>query len=87
MTQFVRMQFTQAQLSGVFVEPAAAAAFAGARIAVQSQHINPDEHIAIVLTGNGLKDVRTAQKSVQPVASVAPNMQAVRDHLRKLSLI
>ncbi|MCA9893767.1 MAG: threonine synthase [Anaerolineae bacterium] len=76
-----------AQLSGVFVEPAAAAAFAGARIAVQSHHINPDDHIALVLTGNGLKDVRTAQKSVQPVASVAPNMEAVRDHLRKQSLI
>lgn len=76
-----------AQLSGVFVEPAAAAAFAGARIAVQSQIIHPHEHIALLLTGTGLKDVRRAQQSVQPVTSVPPTVDDVRAYLRKQSLL
>lgn len=76
-----------AQLTGVFAEPAAAAAFAGAVRAVQWGHIHPDERVLLLLTGNGLKDVRRAMQSVvlpqQRVASL-DDIQAMLqgDHTR-----
>jgi threonine synthase len=67
-----------AQLSGVFAEPAAAAAYAGARKAVEEGFIVPSETVLILSTGNGLKDVRRAQQSVQGGVRVAPTMEAAR---------
>ena len=50
-----------AQLTGVFAEPAATATFAGTQRAVQSGIINTDESVCLIMTGNGLKDVKRAQ--------------------------
>jgi threonine synthase len=67
-----------AQLTGVFAEPAAAAAVAGCRRAVELGYIKPDERVLLLLTGSGLKDVRRAQQSVGGGLRVAPNAEAVR---------
>ncbi|MDX1993488.1 MAG: threonine synthase [bacterium] len=67
-----------AQLSGVFAEPAAAAAYAGAKQAVEQGIISADETVLILSTGNGLKDVRRAQQSVQGGVRVAPAIDAAR---------
>ena len=48
------------KLAGVFAEPAAAAAVAGARRAVLDGVIDEDADVLAVLTGNGLKDIKTA---------------------------
>ena len=53
-----------AQLTGIFAEPAAAAALAGARQAVSEGHLGADDEIVILVTGNGLKDVPAAQRAV-----------------------
>jgi len=50
--------------AGVFAEPAAAAAYAGLVKAVADGLVNPDERIVVLVTGNGLKDVASARKSV-----------------------
>lgn len=73
-----------ARLTGVFAEPAAAAAYAGAKAAVAQGHISPDERVALLLTGSGLKDVRRAQQSVSGGIRVAPSMDAVRQALHKV---
>jgi threonine synthase len=52
------------QNAGVFAEPAAAAAYAGLVKAVADGLVNPDERIVVLVTGNGLKDVASARKSV-----------------------
>jgi len=75
-----------AQRTGVFVEPAAAAAYAGAKRAVEVGRIQPDESVLLLLTGNGLKDVRRAQQTVQGGVRVPPSIQAVRDTLTKLDI-
>ena len=50
--------------AGVFAEPAGAASYAGLVKAVAAGLVNPDERIVVLVTGNGLKDVASARKSV-----------------------
>jgi threonine synthase len=52
------------QNAGVFAEPAAAAAYAGLVKAAADGLVDPDERIVVLVTGNGLKDVASARKSV-----------------------
>ena len=76
-----------AQLSGVFAEPAAAAAFAGLELAVQSKVIQPDESVCLVSTGNGLKDIARARESVGGGLPVAPDIGAIRRALGSAGLL
>lgn len=73
-----------AQGSGVFAEPAGAAAYAGLKQAVAEQIIRPDERVAVLVTGSGLKDIRTAMKSVGQAVRVQPTLDAVRSALSGL---
>jgi threonine synthase len=50
--------------AGVFAEPAGAASYAGLVKAVADGLVSPDERIVVLVTGNGLKDVASARKSV-----------------------
>ncbi|MDE2949126.1 MAG: threonine synthase [Chloroflexota bacterium] len=70
-----------AQLSGVFAEPAAAAAFAGAKQAVASGLMDKEESLCLLITGNGLKDVARARQAVSGGIRVAPTVDAVRSAL------
>jgi threonine synthase len=53
-----------AEHEGVFCEPSSAASVAGVRKAAASGAITADELVVAVLTGNGLKDPETAERSV-----------------------
>ncbi|MCY3977816.1 MAG: pyridoxal-phosphate dependent enzyme, partial [Chloroflexi bacterium] len=75
-----------AQLSGVFAEPAAAAAFAGLKRAVKTGIIHQDESVCIISTGNGLKDVARARDSVTGGIRVAPTRAAVESALQSRRL-
>jgi threonine synthase len=67
-----------ARLTGVFAEPAAAASFAGAQRAVKSGYIHPNESVALLITGNGLKDIKSAQSAVSGGLRVPPDLEAIR---------
>lgn len=56
---------TLAQGSGVFAEPAGAAAYAGLVKAVEMGLVSANDRIVVVNTGNGLKDVQSAMKAVE----------------------
>lgn len=73
-----------ARLSGVFAEPAAAAAFAGASRAVASGILDREERLCLLITGNGLKDVASARRSVGQGHRVAPTIDAVRSALNRV---
>lgn len=73
-----------AQLTGVFAEPAAVATFAGAQRAVESGVINADESVCLIITGNGLKDVKRAQESVAQGFRVRPDLDSVRTVLAQV---
>ena len=63
-------------------EPAAAASFAGALRAVQSGLISSDESVTVLVSGNGLKDVRRAQESVSGGIRVQPDLAFIRQALQ-----
>ncbi len=63
-----------AQATGVFAEPAASAAYAGLLKAAQSDMLEKDEQVLVLITGNGLKDIASAQKSVTQAHKVSPNI-------------
>ena len=67
--------------SGVFAEPAASAAYAGLAAAVRQGLVAPGERAAVISTGSGLKDVRSAMRAVDLVGGsahrVAPDLAAV----------
>ncbi len=67
-----------AQGSGVFAEPAGAASYAGLKQAISDDLIASTDRVAILVTGSGLKDIRSAMKSVGQAVRVAPNLEAVR---------
>jgi len=71
-----------AQGCGVFVEPAAAAAYAGLACAVNQDIIGPEETIVVLATGSGLKDIASAMKAVGSPHTVAPELEAVRQVLQ-----
>jgi len=68
--------------SGVFAEPAGAAAYAGLLRAIDDGLVRPDERIVVLVTGNGLKDVASAMKSVDLVRTqphrVAPDLEDLK---------
>lgn len=66
-----------AQQTGVFAEPAASAAYAGLLKAAEEKLFNADEEVVVLCTGNGLKDIATARKSVGQAPKVAPRLDEV----------
>ena len=72
--------------SGVFAEPAGAAAYAGLVRAAGAGLVTADDRIVVVNTGSGLKDVAGVMKGVEiagkPAHRVAPDM----DNLRRVLL-
>ncbi len=71
-----------ARSTGVFAEPAGAAAYAGLVKAVDQQLVSGDETIVILNTGNGLKDIAGAMKAVEQVGTkpfrVAPDIKVLQ---------
>ncbi len=68
--------------SGVFGEPAGAAAYAGLVKAVDERLISKEERIVVLNSGNGLKDIPSAMKAVEQVGTepyyVTPNLDEFR---------
>jgi threonine synthase len=67
--------------SGVFAEPAAAAAYAGLVKAVATGMIPANARVALLITGNGLKDVGAAMKATGQARTIKADLAAVRDAL------
>jgi threonine synthase len=70
-----------ARNSGVFGEPAGAAAWAGLRAAAAAGLVGADDRVVVLNTGNGLKDVasamRAARESGAEPARIPPDLDAV----------
>jgi threonine synthase len=67
-----------ARLEGVFCEPSSAASVAGIRKLAAAGEIAHDATVVCVLTGNGLKDPTTAERSVEPVVEADASVDGVR---------
>ncbi len=67
---------------GLFVEPAAATAWAGLAAAVQSGQIAPDDPCLVLLTGAGLKDTGAAIRAAGEAPIIAPDLTALKEWLK-----
>jgi threonine synthase len=67
-----------AQQTGVFAEPAAVTTLVGLKQARLEGYVQPHERVVLLLTGNGLKDINNAMKSVGVGHPVAADMADVR---------
>jgi threonine synthase len=68
-----------ASASGIFAEPAAAAALAGLEAALADNLIDCDERVVLMITGSGLKDIAAAGRVLEPPAPVAPDLDAIAE--------
>ncbi len=66
-----------ARLAAVFGEPAGVAGVAGLKRAVAEGLVPPDARVAVVVTGNGLKDIRTAATAAGRPHDVRPTIEDV----------
>jgi threonine synthase len=66
-----------ARREGIFCEPSSAAGLAGVRALVEAGRIDRDATIVCVLTGSGLKDPVTAERSVPPILEAPASVEGV----------
>jgi threonine synthase len=69
---------------GVFAEPAGATAYAGLIQAVADGLVNADDRIVVLNTGNGLKDIASAMKSVEMVGTTPNRVEPNLDDLKRI---
>jgi threonine synthase len=67
-----------ARREAVFAEPAAAAAYAGLVKAVQQGLVKSGETIVCLITGSGLKDIKSAMQAAGEGTHIEPTIEAVR---------
>ena len=73
-----------ARATGVFAEPAGAAAHTGLVKAVELGLVSAEDRIVVLNTGNGLKDVAGAMKSVEMVGTKANHVEPNLDDLKRV---
>ncbi len=66
-----------AATTGVFAEPAAAAALAGLEAALDRKLVDRDERVVLLVTGSGLKDVPAAARAVAIPEPVEPDLDTI----------
>ncbi len=79
-TEIITGISTMARQTGVFAEPAGAAPFAGMVKLVSKGELS-GRRVAVMVTGNGLKDIVAARKAVEPAIEIEPSLIAVEEHL------
>jgi len=75
-------QMDLSRKSGIFAEPAAAAAYAGFLQASEKGFFQPDEKVVVLITGTGLKDIPAAQQSLGDLQTVKANMNDIEAYLK-----
>jgi threonine synthase len=70
-----------ASLTGVFAEPAAAAALAGLETALAEGFVARDERVVLMITGSGMKDITAAARALEIPVPIEPNIDAVTARL------
>ncbi len=70
-----------ARNAAVFGEPAGVAGVAGVKKAVEENIIKAHETVLAVITGNGLKDIRSARQACGEVIEIDPHLDALTEAL------
>jgi threonine synthase len=73
--QILAMMRTLGKKTGIFGEPAGVAGMAGLKKAAAEGIVKKDESAAVVITGNGLKDVKNARRAAGEPIEVEPDLK------------
>ena len=65
--------------AGLFVEPAAATAYAGLVKALNNGLVDPDSKVLVMATGSGLKDVKAAMSAVTSAPVIEPTLSDLKE--------
>jgi threonine synthase len=68
---------TLAQTEGIFAEPSGAACVAGIKPLLEKKEIDPSDRVALIVTGNGLKDIDSAFKVTGIPEAIDPDPEHV----------
>lgn len=74
-----------ARTTGIFVEPASAVGFAGLLALREQGVLQADEQIVVLNTGNGLKDVQAAIRSLPVAPVIEPSLEALQKIMPRLT--
>jgi len=74
--QIIQAQAYLSNSTGLFTEPAGAAAFAGFRKA--AERLDPESVIVVMATGNGLKDITSAALGIQVPETLIETVEEIR---------
>jgi threonine synthase len=72
---------TLSKNTGLFSEPAGAAAFAGLLSYYENGKINENSDNVVLLTGSGLKDLKSVEKIVKIPESITPSVENLKNML------
>jgi threonine synthase len=72
------------RLAGLFAEPAAATSVAAAKKLREEGVIRGDDLVICNLTGHGLKQPEAIKLSREELQPIAPTLEALREHVRKV---
>lgn len=73
-----------ARTTGIFGEPAGVTGFAGFLKMCARGMIDKEESIALIVSGNGLKDIKSAMKAVKKPEKIKPDMKELVRYLNNL---
>lgn len=73
-----------ARLTGVFGEPAGVTGFAGLMKMVTKGMIDGNESVVLIVSGNGLKDIKSAMKAVKKPEKIKFNMNVLTKYIENL---
>lgn len=79
--EILAAQAELAKTTGIFAEPAGATAYAGLKALLTAGALERDERVVVMVTGNGLKDVTAALRSVGEPPIIEPRLAAVEELL------
>ena len=70
-----------ASKTGIFAEPAAAAAYAGLLKGIEKKQISTKETVVVMITGSGLKDIPAAMKAIDIPDPIEPTIDVLDECL------
>jgi threonine synthase len=82
--EILEAQRTLAQASGVFAEPAAAAAVAALAKLRGTKMLEPGDQVVVLITGHGLKDVDAVLRGVEVPAAIPPTPEGLESAASRL---
>jgi threonine synthase len=77
--EILEAAFRLSSTTGIFAEPAAAAALAGLYLCLNDGSCRPDETIVLLVTGSGLKDIESASRAAPTPIAVPPSLAALEE--------